>query len=527
MDVEKIGSGIAIAETVEAMYAEGQTDYSLEPIVLVSQQGTRVGRVEDGDAVIFCCRRGEREIQLTEAFTDPEFNRFPQAEFHDLDFIILTLYHDKFKDLPVAFAPSKINNTLGEIVSRAGLTQLRIAESEKFAHVTFFLNGGNNQAFDGEEDVCVPSPTGIAYDQIPQLNLAQVAQQVQAGIDKQDDLIIVNFANGDVIGHTPNQDAKIKCAEAVDKYLGEVLQTARAAGYVVFVTADHGNIEEMVNPDGTPHVAHTANLAPFILFDPRSRSPICLHDGSLIDIAPTVLAALGIEQPLSMTGMSLVPGHNWGGSRRVLLIILDGWGLGRMDDTNPIYLAHTPVWDGLLADTPSTSLKASGEAVGLKSGKAGNSEAGHMNIGSGKVILQDDVRLDQAMEDGSFYKNDVLCKTINSVRQRKSKLHLIGLLTEKSSHGSVEYPLAILRMARDAGLQDVYLHMIFDGRSTEPGSAPLLLKRLQQQLETLGIGQIVTGVGRGIALDRNGNYAKTRLAYNAMVFGEGRKCTAS
>ena len=290
---QKIGSGIAIAETVGAMYAEGQTDYSLEPIVLVSQQGKPVGRIEDGDAVVFCCRRGEREIQLTEAFTDPEFNRFPQADFHHLDFVILTLYHDKFKDLPVAFAPSKVNNTLGEIVSRAGLTQLRIAESEKFAHVTFFLNGGNNQAFDGEEDVCVPSPNGIPYDQIPELNLAQVAQQVQAGIDKQYDLIVVNFANGDVIGHTPNQDAKIKCAEAVDKHLGKVVQAARAAGYVVLVTADHGNIEELVNPDGTPHVAHTANLAPFILIDPRSRSPICLHDGSLIDIAPTVLAALG------------------------------------------------------------------------------------------------------------------------------------------------------------------------------------------------------------------------------------------
>lgn len=150
-----------------------------------------------------------------------------------------------------------------------------------------------------------------------------------------------------------------------------------------------------------------------------------------------------------------------------------------------------------------------------------------MNIGSGKVVLQDDVRLDQAMEDGSFYKNDVLCKTINSVRQRKSKLHLIGLLTEKSSHGSIEYPLAIIHMAREIGLKNVYLHLIFDGRSTEPGSAPALLEKLQEQLDAIGLGKIATGVGRGIALDRNGNYAKTRLAYNAMVFGDGRKCTAS
>jgi 2,3-bisphosphoglycerate-independent phosphoglycerate mutase len=525
--IDKIGSGTAIAEMVRAMYAEGQTDYSLEPIVLVSQQGEPVGRVEDGDAVIFCCRRGEREVQLTEAFTDRKFNHFPQAEFHNLDFIILTLYHDKFKDLPVAFAPSKVKDTLGEVISRAGLRQLRVAESEKFAHVTFFFNGGHNQPFASEMDVCLPSPQGIAYDQVPELNLAQVAQQVLAGINKQIDLIVVNFANGDVIGHTSNREAKIKCAEVVDEYLGKVVLAARSAGYTVLVTADHGNLEEMTNADGTPHVSHTANRVPFILIDPRSRSPIDLQEGSLVDIAPTVLAALHLDQPHAMTGLSLAPGHDWGRGRRVLLIILDGWGLGRKDDTNPIYLARTPVWDTLMADSPSTPLKASGEAVGLKSGKVGNSEAGHMNIGAGRVVLQDDMRLNQAMEDGSFYANEILCRAIESVRQRNTKLHLIGLLTEKSSHGSVAYPLAILRMARAAGLKDVYLHIIFDGRSTEPGSAPELLNKLQEQMDAIGLGQIVTGVGRGIALDRNGNYAKTRLAYNAMVFGDGRKCAAS
>jgi 2,3-bisphosphoglycerate-independent phosphoglycerate mutase len=523
--IDQIDSGTAIAEMVRVMYAEGQTDYSLEPIVLVSQQGAPVACIEDGDAVIFCCRRGEREIQLTEAFTDLEFDHFPRAEYHNLDFVILTLYHDKFKDLPVAFAPSPVKNTLGEIVSRAGLRQLRVAESEKFAHVTFFFNGGNNQPFSAEQVICIPSPKGIAYDQIPELNLAQVAQQVLDGINEQYDLIVVNFANGDVIGHTPNREAKIKCAEIVDEVLGRVVLAGHAAGYAVLVTADHGNLEEMTNADGTPHVAHTANRAPFILIDPQSQSPILLEQGSLVDIAPTVLAALHLEQPASMTGVSLAPGHDWGGRRRVLLIILDGWGLGRVDDTNPIYLAHTPVWDELMANAPTTALKASGEAVGLKSGKAGNSEAGHMNIGAGRVVLQDDVRLDQAMEDGSFYSNEILCRAIESVRQRNTKLHLIGLLTEKSSHGSVEYPLAILHMARAAGLQDVYLHMIFDGRSTEPGSAPALLNKLQEQMDAIGLGQMVTGVGRGFALDRNGNYAKTRLAYNAMVFGEGRKCT--
>ena len=150
-----------------------------------------------------------------------------------------------------------------------------------------------------------------------------------------------------------------------------------------------------------------------------------------------------------------------------------------------------------------------------------------MSIGAGRVVLQDDVRLDLAMRDGSFRSNEILCRAVNDVKQRNTSLHLIGLLTEKSSHGSIEYPLALLRMARASGLNKVYLHIIFDGRSTEPGSAPALLEKLQSQVEEIGIGRIVSGVGRGFALDRDGNYAKTRRAYDAFVFGAGQKCAAN
>jgi len=176
---------------------------------------------------------------------------------------------------------------------------------------------------------------------------------------------------------------------------------------------------------------------------------------------------------------------------------------------------------------PSARLQAAGDAVGLKPGKAGNSEAGHMNIGAGRVVLQDDVRLDLAMKDGSFYTNEALCRTIDEVKRRNTNLHLIGLLTEKSSHGSIDYPLALLRMARAHDLKQVYLHIIFDGRSTEPGSAPAMLEKLESQVHEIGVGQIVSGVGRGIALDRDGNYAKTKRAYDAFVFGVGIQCAAS
>ena len=207
-----------------------------------------------------------------------------------------------------------------------------------------------------------------------------------------------------------------------------------------------------------------------------------------------------------------------------MLVILDGWGNGKKDETNPIFLAQTPVWDSLLQRYPNCQLQASGEAVGLKSGKAGNSEAGHMNIGAGRVVLQDDVRLDLAMKDGSFYSNEILCQAIEETKKRGSSLHLIGLLTEKSSHGSIDYPLAVLKMAMDNGLDRVYLHVIFDGRSTEPGSAPALLEKLENQVNEIGIGKVVTGVGRGIALDRDGNYGKIQRAFDALVIGTGRKC---
>jgi len=521
---DSIRGGILFANTVRELYREGQTDYSLEPMILVDPYENPIGRIEDEDAVVFCCRRGDREIQLTEAFVERAFDHFPVRDFKNLPFIILTLYHEKFKDLPVAFAPAKIQDTLGEMVSRANLRQLHIAESEKYAHVTFFLNGGCNQPFIGEDDVRVPSPQGIPFDQIPGLNLEQVAEQVNVGVEKHYDLIVVNFANGDVIGHTQNCEAKIQCAEYVDKRLGEVIKSALPAGYLVFVTADHGNLEEMIHPDGSPHVSHTSNPVPFIVVDQNISMDVHLLSGTLADVAPTVLQALGIKQPIAMSGNILVGESGWGEPRSVLLLILDGWGTGKNDETNPIYLAYTPVWDDLVHHIPCTQLNAAGEAAGLQPEKAGNSEAGDMNIGAGRVVLQDDVRLEQAMRDGTFANNEILRHTLSEVKRRNSSLHLIGLLTEKSSHGSIEYPLALLRMAKAYGLENVYLHIIFDGRSTDPGSAPTMLEKLEMQMEEIGLGQIVSGIGRGIALDRDGNYGKTKRAYDALVYGVGKKC---
>ncbi len=514
--------GNELADAVKEMYAAGQTDYSIEPIVLVDADCKPVGRIEDNDSVIFCLRRGEREIELTEAFVDFERDYFPRRKYNHLPFVILTLYHEKFKDIPVAFAPSKIQDTLGFILSQHDYHQLHISESEKFAHVTFFLNGGNNQPFPGEVDVRIPSPKGIPFDQIPELSLGSVVDQLIQSIHSGYGFIVANFANGDVIGHTQNRDAKIRCAEVVDSHLGRVVDAALSSNYLVMLTADHGNLEQLFTAEGKPHVSHTSNPVPFLLISHNLSLGIQLNQGKLADIAPTVLSTIGIPQPSAMTGNSLIIGDQKLSAQRVLLLILDGWGIGTDDETNPIFLAPTPVWDNLLQKYPHTQLEASGEAVGLKPGKAGNSEAGHMNIGAGRLVLQDDVRLDNAMLDGSFDNNEIFLQVIEDVKQHHSRLHLISLLSEKSSHGSIDYPLALLRLAKAHGLTDVYIHVIFDGRSTEPGSAPALLSSLEQKVAAIGIGKIVTGVGRGIALDRDGNYQKIKRAYDALVYGIGK-----
>ena len=509
--------GEALAKAVEKAYTEGQTDYSLEPMCLEDESGSPVGKIKNGDHVVFCCRRGEREIELTEAFVDREFPHFEREYMPDLEFVIMTMYHDKFKDLPIAFAPEKVQKPLAQVLSEAGKTQFHCAESEKYAHVTFFFNGGYNEPFPGETDLRVPSPKGIPFDQKPELSLPTVAEKVKGAVDTGYDFIVTNFANGDVIGHTANKDAKIAAAGIISRYVDEVAHYAKDKGYLVAVTADHGNIEVLYTKEGKPHVAHTTNLVPFIVLDPQGRE-VKLHDGRLGDVAPTVLSVLGLAQPKEMTGKSLI--DTLVTNQKMMLIILDGWGFGAKDEGDAIWLADTPGWDALLEKYPYCRLRASGEDVGLQSGKPGNSEAGHNNLGAGRIVAQDDVRMEQAIQDGSFRTNPKFLHAIEGAK-RSGALHLISYLTKKSSHGCIDYPLMLTEMAE--GVPEVYLHIIFDGRSTEPGSAPALLRELDGQLEKIGRGVIVDGVGRGIALDRDQNYAKIRKAYGSMVLGTGTR----
>ena len=209
----------ALAKAVENEYTKGLQDYHLKPLNLLDKEGKPVGTVKADDGVIFCCRRGEREVELTDAFTDPDFKGFDRKKLSPLDFVILTMYNEKYTYLPIAFAPDKVQKTLAQVLSENGKTQFHLAESEKYAHVTFFFNGGNQKPFAGEEDCRIPSPKGIPFDQVPELSLPKVAERLCQAIDTGYDFIVTNYANGDVIGHTSNDDAKRKATTAVDKYV--------------------------------------------------------------------------------------------------------------------------------------------------------------------------------------------------------------------------------------------------------------------------------------------------------------------
>ena len=528
-------NGSNLAKEIEGLYRLGLTDYYMQPLVLVDANQNPVGLIRDDDAIIFCCKRGEREVQLTRSFIDPSFTEFHTRKFKNLKFITLTLYHEMFLQMPVEVAYPRsqiIDDTIGEVISQNGLQQLRIAESEKFAHVTFFLNGSNNRIFAGENHIQIPSLKGVSFDQVPELRSKQVAGEVIKGMQNGNyDFIIVNFPNGDMIGHFEDIKPKIKSAEAVDSQLGKVLSVADSAGYVTLITADHGILETAFRPDGTPNLSHTSNPVPFIIVDPdkKNQAGIRLRDpGTLADVAPTALQIMGLTKPVLMTGNSLLPdGYRVNTARKVLLVVLDGWGLGKHDQTNPIYLANTPVWDRLITKFPLTRLEASGKAVGLIEWKAGNSEAGHQTIGAGRTVLQDDARIEFAIKNGSFFKNPVFLSAFAKTIAQNGSLHLIALLSEKSSHGSINYPTALLRLAKKHHLKKVFVHAIFDGRSTKVRSAVEFLEKLQNEMNSLDIGEFATGIGRGFALDRDGNYQKTQQAYNALVYGKGRKIVSS
>jgi 2,3-bisphosphoglycerate-independent phosphoglycerate mutase len=294
-------------QAVETAYQNGETDEFVEPVVMVDGKAKPVGLVKDGDGIIFFNFRADRAREITRAFTEQGFDGFNRKVPPDLSgYTTMTLYDEGF-DLPMAFEPVHLENILGDVLSRAGLCQLRIAETEKYAHVTYFFNGGEETPFANEDRCLIPSPRDVAtYDLKPEMSAPQVADEVVARLASgKYDFIVLNFANMDMVGHTGVMDAAVNACETVDRCLEKVLKPLLAQGGVALVTADHGNSEKMAGPDGKPFTAHTTNPVRLYLVD-DSRREMALNEGRLGDIAPTVLDLMGLEKPPEMTGKSLL-----------------------------------------------------------------------------------------------------------------------------------------------------------------------------------------------------------------------------
>jgi len=287
----------SVAEYVQQSYKAGVTDEFLEPAVIRPDL-----HVRDGDAAIFFNFRPDRARQMSRALGEKRFAGFDVSDRPSLHLATMTRYEDAFP-FPFAFGDERPRDTLGEVVSRAGLRQMRIAETEKYAHVTYFLNGGEETPFPGEERRMVQSPKHVpTYDHAPEMSARGITQAAEEALGAGVDLVVINYANCDMVGHTGSFEATVKAVETVDECVGRLLAAAKGR-YHVLITADHGNAEEMANPDGSPQTAHTTLPVPLYYVGPAGARK--LRPGILADVAPTVLAAMGLPQPEAMTGRPL------------------------------------------------------------------------------------------------------------------------------------------------------------------------------------------------------------------------------
>ncbi len=515
-----------MADAVRAAYRAGQDDEKLEPLALVDGAGSPIGRIQDGDYVIFYDLRGEREIQLTQSFTDPNFDKFPHPALR-ASFVTMIEYAQGL-NVRVAFPPvNEIKDTLPHVVAAHGLRQAKVVESEKSVHLTYYLNGKREESLPGEECFIIPTPHVNDYGQVPEMNAAGVGDAALAAIANPDyRLVSVNFANTDVISHVENPEAIKRAVHTVDAQIGRVIAAAREAGVTVVVTADHGSAERWYYPDGAIDTGHTDSPVPFILVDPQLRGVRLRKGGALTDVAPTALHLLGLPKPEVMTGSSLIVDGIPNEARRLALVIADGWGARAEVEGNLIAAADTPVMDRLQAEWPITRLQAAGEAVGMPAGTVGNSEAGHLHIGGGRRFPADRVRVDEAITDGSFFENEAFLWAMRGARRDGTRLHLLGIISFYSSHGSVEHLKALMRLAKKEGVPEVYIHGMLGRRGERPESGALYVKEVEREAQRLGVGQVVSIIGRFWALDREQNWDRIEKTYRLLVHGQGQAVRA-
>ena len=293
-----------VLKAVQASYEEGVTDEFITPIIATNADGSPLALIQDGDVVLCFNFRTDRGREITQALTQQDFH---EQNMHKLNlkYITMTNYDDTFKGVDVIFDKDNLNNTLGEVLEGAGKKQIRIAETEKYPHVTFFFSGGREKPFEGESRLLCPSPKVATYDLQPEMSAFDIRDAIVPELVKEEvDFVCLNFANPDMVGHTGVFEAAVKACETVDQCVQAVVTTGLEHGYSSIIIADHGNSDYMSNDDGSPNTAHSLNLVPCILVDNEYQKPI--NNGKLADVAPTILALMGIAQPAEMTGTSIL-----------------------------------------------------------------------------------------------------------------------------------------------------------------------------------------------------------------------------
>lgn len=296
-------------EYVRKSYENGVTDEFVVPCHMI-KDGKPVGLIEQGDSIIFFNFRPDRARQITRAMSEKDFDGFDRKSgFLNPVYVCFTRYDASFTNVKIAFKPQTLKNTLGEYISSLGLKQLRIAETEKYAHVTFFFNGGVEKANEKEDRELIPSPKVATYDLQPEMSAYQVTEKVLKKLDSNEyDVVILNFANCDMVGHTGDFDAAVKAVKTVDECVGKVVDKVIAMGGCAIITADHGNADKMIAEDGSPFTAHTTNLVPFIVAGEKFKDKKLRDNGILADVAPTLLDMMGVAVPQEMSGKSIIIG---------------------------------------------------------------------------------------------------------------------------------------------------------------------------------------------------------------------------
>jgi 2,3-bisphosphoglycerate-independent phosphoglycerate mutase len=513
-----------MSEAVRAAYRAGEEDEMLLPRVLVDASGNPIGRIGKGEHVIFYNIRGEREVELSRALVEPDFDEFPIPEPLEVHLGTMIRYDPALK-ARVAFPPlGEVRDTLSEVVGRAGLKQAKVCESEKAVHVSFFFNGKRKEPFPSEERVVIESDRLVTnFDEKPEMSAADVTRAFCEKLaDDSYALIVGNLANVDVVGHIENAEAIKQAIRSVDEHVGICVRAARDAGVPLIITADHGTVEKWFYPDGQVDTGHTASDVPFVLVLPDGCGDVSLREtGSLTDVAPTAIELLGIPAPESMSGRSLIQGSPKLHRRRVALLILDGWGHSEVKEGNLIAESNTPEMDRILSEFPNTTIRAAGEVVGMPEGTVGNSEVGHLHLGAGRIVPSDRMRINRAIRDGSFFENPAYVSVIEGAKAEGTSLHLMGIVSFYSSHGSVKHLYALLEMAKRICPPEVFVHAMLGRRGERPESGAAYIEDVEKKCAELGLGRVVSVIGRYWSMDREGNWDRIERTYRAFVLGEG------